>query len=109
MSHGPMPAAHRAAITAGHARNRAGDSFLYVARCFDGDTVKIGCSSNPERRLQSWQVPSTILVCVKGGYPDERRLHQKIKAYRNGYGHEWYDAAVLNHPAVQAIFGQVSA
>ena len=107
MSYGPMSDAHRAAIKAGHARNRAGDGFLYVALCDHGKTIKIGCALNPERRLISWRIKPNILARTKGGYADERRLHQQLKAYRNGYGYEWYEPTVLDHPAVQAVFGDL--
>lgn len=54
-----------------------------------GDRVKIGHSKDVQKRLASYPPNSTVLAYHPGSRADERRMHQKFKAYLVE-GREWF-------------------
>uniref|UniRef100_E6VFI6 Bacteriophage T5 Orf172 DNA-binding domain-containing protein n=1 Tax=Rhodopseudomonas palustris (strain DX-1) TaxID=652103 RepID=E6VFI6_RHOPX len=79
---------------------RAARQYVYFLQV--SDRVKIGTSSKPLRRIQditaSLPAPARRIVIVEGTVTDERRLHERFKAYRTGG--EWF---VATRPVALAI------
>ena len=61
------------------------------------DCVKIGRSSNVQRRIRKFEEGHNFRTVLLAVYPGkghlERRVHQQLKAYQNnfGAGSEWFD------------------
>lgn len=66
------------------------DGIVYFLRV--GGYIKIGWTSNLEKRMRGYQ-PDTILLAVKPGTrKDERALHRKF-SYLKTHGREWFPLA----------------
>lgn len=85
-------------------RTRDGEGFIYLAGCKSSDTLKIGFSLHPERRVRQLG-RGTFLICkVPGTYRQERKLHGKLVEHSIDRSRicERYRPSVLSHPAIPA-------
>lgn len=92
---------------AARARIFAGEGFIYAAEVVGADTVKIGFSLDPGRRMKAMYVNGThggvrLLKFVPGSWSLEMQLHRDLREHE--IGSELYPRAILNHPACRAIF-----
>lgn len=66
---------------------------VYLIGSPDSPVVKIGCSTDPKRRLRNLQsgspAPLRLLATFEGGYVAEKELHRRF-AGRRVHG-EWFD------------------
>jgi len=73
---------------------RAVKTYVYLMSNQAGTELKIGLSSNPERRLRTLSTanahPLCLLYLVVGGRSLERALHAKFKQYH--IRNEWYSS-----------------
>lgn len=101
-----MPTRHDLCRATWH-RIRAGEGFLYVVEAVGTDIIKIGFSTNPERRIRGLygQIPlgSTprLLIKTPGTLWQERALHKQLaglSALR--HSPECYWRSILSHPAI---------
>jgi len=74
-------------------------SYVYLIGCKKNNTMKIGFSNNPQKRLQGLQVssphPLSILATIKGGQPLERKLHKEFAHLKlSGEWFKWDNSIV---------------
>ena len=73
---------------------------LYVIQSHVTGAVKIGRSSDPERRLLSLQTGSPhrlrLLASYEGRGEEERNLHRLLRRFRLKQEGEWFAASCLN-------------
>jgi len=73
-----------------------GGLHLYVIQSATTGAIKIGRSSDPERRLRDLQTGSPfrlkIILVIEGGGWRESELHQRLRRYRSQgtYKGEWF-------------------
>lgn len=77
-------------------RSRPKDGLIYYIRI--GWNIKIGWTSNLERRMKDYPPDTLILAVHPGTEQDERRIHKKF-AHLITDGREWFPAApqILEH------------
>lgn len=84
------------------------DGTVYFLRPVGADgPVKIGCSIEPERRLETYiqwsPVPLKIAATIAGGLALERRFHAAFLADQTH--HEWFQAS----PRLTAVIDSINA
>lgn len=72
------------------AKKRAQQGTIYAV--LNGHTVKIGWTSNLDRRMREYPPASTLLVSYPGTRKDEAALHRKF-AHLTTHGREWFPYA----------------
>lgn len=81
-----------------------GESLVYLVGCEETQWVKIGTTTNLERRLQTLQTGSPAVLSIlwthPGSYAEERRLHAHFAAQRRAG--EWFDLGSDPVSAVKA-------
>ena len=77
----------------GNGAGKATQKFVYAAWQQNTNLCKIGCSNNPNRRVQTFRTGNpyevVLLGCVpsQNGYADERRVRQLLG---NNFTREWH-------------------
>jgi len=68
------------------------DGFVYIIRPSNGGYIKIGWTSDLNRRMREYAPDTTILGVKPGTRKDENKLHKKF-AHLRTHGREWYPLA----------------
>jgi hypothetical protein len=78
------------------AANRAANQVIYYLQV--GGHIKIGWTSQLERRMRNYPPNTTLLAVHSGTRSDERQLHRKFAVHRS-HGNEWYPLVpvILDH------------
>lgn len=83
----------------------ARDALIYVVQRDRDDAIKIGWTSNPERRLHELRRDErcavNLLAAFAGDKPVELKLHKRFKAFR--IDGEWFSSAPAIHDWLATI------